>query len=115
MGLSPAEVGLELHHGIAPSTPQPLHRSCEKVFQALGEKSPPEKFNRLTILIRAFTQMHLPEISGKLRLLISPTGYILVRGDYFAPGFEARANLTLYRSASGTSLLGAHLLVEAHP
>ena len=48
----------------------------------------PEKLLRLLVLVRPFAEMHLPEVGGELRLLVTTTRHVGVRRDDLAPGLE---------------------------
>src|SRR5207245_6708662 len=67
MRFAAAEVGLQLYHRITTGSGDALHRADKQSAQAFRQISAPEELGWLAIFIRSFTEMHLPEISGKLR------------------------------------------------
>ena len=72
-----------------------------------------EELDRVAVLVRPLSHMHLPQICGKLGLLVASAGYIFVRGDHLAPGLEVACGRALDCGASTLAFLAAHLLVKA--
>ena len=110
--LAAAEVSLKLYDRIASGIREPPDCPDQKLVQTRRQKGAPEKFHRFAVFVRSFAQMNLPEIRGKLRLLVSPARDIFVRIHHFAPRFEATGHLALDGCTRATPLLGSHLLVE---
>jgi hypothetical protein len=58
--------------------------------------------------------MHLPQVGGKLGLLVAAAGHVFVRHHHFAPRLEAARHAAFDGGAGRLALLAARLLVEAH-
>ena len=112
--LAAAEVGLQLHDRVAALAGQPPHGADQHLLQALGEVGAAEELHRVAVFVRAFAQMHLPQIGGELGLLVAAAGHVLVRRHHLAPGLEAAGHAAFDGGAGALALLAAHLLVEAH-
>ena len=59
--------------------------------------------------------MHLPEVSGKLRLLVAAARHIGMRRYDLAPGLERAGRRRLDQRAARLALLATHLLVVGQP
>ncbi len=57
--------------------------------------------------------MHLPQVGGELRLLVTAAGNIAVGADDLAPGGQPAGGRALDGRAGALAPLAAHLLVEA--
>ena len=115
MGLAAAEIGLQLHHGIAALAGQAAHRPDQHSLQAFGQVGAAEELDRIPVFSRAFAQMHLPQVGGELGLLIPAACHILVGRHDRPPGFQAGGGRALDRQTGLFAPLAPRLLVEAHP
>ena len=115
VGLAAAEVGLELHHRVAALARDALHAADEQALEALGEVGAAEELRGLAVLVRAFAQVHLPEVGRELGLLVAAARHVRVRRDDLAPGLERAGRRRLDQRAARLALLAAHLLVEGEP
>ena len=59
--------------------------------------------------------MDLPEVGGKLCLLVAPARHIGVRRDDLAPWLERTGRRRLDEGTARLTLLAAHLLVKREP
>jgi len=112
VGLSPAEVRLQLHDGVAALAGQALHGPYKQSSEALRQVGAMEELNRVTVFVSPFPQVDLPEVRGELGLLVPAAGHVLMRADHLPPGLQAARDLAFDGAAGALSLLGAHLLVE---
>ena len=112
VGLAAAEVGLELDHRVAAGPGHPLDASHQQALEAVGEVGPPEELSGLPILVAAFAQVDLPEVRGELRLLVTATGHIGMRGYDLAPGLKGRGGCGFDEHRAGLTLLLSGLLLE---
>src|SRR6266849_2226627 len=112
MRLAATEVGLELHHWVATLASEALHRTHEQALQALGEVGAAEELDRVFILIRSLAQVYLPQVGGKLGLLVAATGHVPVRRDYLAPGFQGTRSGAFDSRAGAPTPVATSLLVE---
>ena len=94
---------------------QSLHAAHEQAFQALGDIGATKELLRLPVLVRAFAQVHLPEVRRELRLLVAPARHVGVRRNKLAPGLERAGRGRLDQRAARLALLAAYLLVEGEP
>jgi len=78
------------------------------------EKRSTEELRRVLVFRRAFAQMHLPQIGGKLRLLIAAARHVVVRHHDLAPWFQAADHARFDGCAGRLSLFAARLVVKAH-
>ena len=115
MGLAAAEIGLQLHDGIAALAGQAAHRPDQHPLQAFGQVGTAEELDRIPVFSRAFAQMHLPEVGSELGLLIPAACHILVGRHDRPPGFQARGGRALDRQAGLFAPFASRLFVEAHP
>ena len=115
MRLAAAEIGLQLHDGIAALAGQAAHRPDQHSLQAFGQVSAAEELDRIPVFSCAFAQMHLPQVGGELGLLIPAACHILVRRHDRPPGFQARGGRALDRQAGLFAPFAPRLFVEAHP
>ena len=115
MRLAATEVCLEVHHRIAVPSGQALHRTDQQASEAFGEIGPTEELARILVLVRSLAEVHLPQVGGKLGLLVAPAGHIGVRRDHLAPGFQADRGGTLNGRAGLLPTLAPALFVEADP
>ena len=112
--LAAAEIGLQLHDRIAAPDGQPAHGADQHLLQAGGQVGTAEELHRVAVFVRAFAQVHLPQVGGKLGLLVAATGHVFMRHHHFAPGFEAGRHAAFDGDARRLAFLTARLLVEAH-
>ena len=56
----------------------------------------------------------MPQVSGKLGLLVVAAGHVLMRVHDLAPWLEATCDLALDGRAGALAFLAAHLLVEVN-
>ena len=115
MGLATAEVRLEVNNWIASFACKAADGPNQQSLQAFRQIRAPEELDGFSILVCAFTQMHLPEIGGELGLLIAPARDVPVWGDDFAPGLQAGRSGAFNRRARLFAPLSARLFVKAHP
>src|ERR1700687_4289909 len=112
VGLAAAKVVLQRYDRIAALAGEAPNGTGKKPLQAFGQGRAAEELDRLPVLVRALTQMHLPQAGGKLSPLVTAGGHVLVRLHHLAPGYESARDLTLDGRARALALLAAHLLVE---
>ena len=110
-----AEVCLELYDRVASRSGDALNASDKQPLEALGEKCPAKELLWVSILVRSFAQVDLPEVRGELRLLISPARHVGVWGDDFAPGLQRAGHRPFDQCAPNFALLPAHLLIVDQP
>ena len=115
VGLATAEVRLELNDGIAAFAGEAADGPNQQTLQAFRQIRSPEELDGFSILVCAFTQMHLPEIGGELGLLVSPACNVLVGRDDFPPWLQAGRGGAFNRRSCLLAPLPARLFVEAHP
>ena len=115
MGLAAAEVGLQLDDGIAALAGQAAHGPGQHASQALGQVGAAEELGRVPVFIRAFAQMHLPEVGGELGLLVAAACHVRVGRHDLPPGLQVGGDRTLDRQAGLAAALAPRLLVVAHP
>ena len=111
--MPPPKLGLKLDDRVAAVPGESLHRPDEHPLQAFGQEGPPEELNGLAVLGNSFTNVDLPEVRGKLRLLVATARYVFVGARDLAPRLELSGGLTLDGRSRALSLLVAHLLIEA--
>src|SRR5262249_36728966 len=110
--LAATKVSLELYHRVAAVARDAAYCPNEQAFEAICQERAPEKLNRILVFVRPLTQMHLPEIGGKLSLLIPSAGNVLMRRDNFPPGLEISRYRALDGRTCGLALFSSHLLVK---
>ena len=115
VGLAAAEVRLELNDGIAAFAREAADGSNQQPLQAFRQIRAPEELDGVSILVCAFTQMHLPEIGGELGLLVASARDVPVGGDDFPPRLQARRGNAFNRRSRLLAPLSARLFVEAYP
>ena len=115
MRLAAAEVGLELHDRVAATAGQTPDASDEEAVQALGEEGAVEELAGIAVLVAAFTEVHLPEIGGELRLLVATAGHVRVRRNDLAPRLQRACRRGFDERAAGPPLLAPCLLVDHEP
>ena len=113
--LAAAEVGLQLHDRVPAQARQPSQTGSEQPLQALREESTAEKLLRIAVFVRAFAQMHLPQIRGELRLLVAAARHVPVRGRDIAPSLQRGTAARLHRRAGRAPFFAAHLLIQHQP
>ena len=113
--LAAAEIRLELHHRIARIFPEPLERAREQTLETLREESAAKKLHRVAVFVAALAEIDLPQVSGKLSLLVAALRHVAVRRHHLAPRFECALGLTFERSACRAAFLAPHLLVKFQP
>ena len=86
--LAAAEVGLQLDDRIPAPAGQALDAADEKPLQTLREIRPAEEFGGVSVLVRALSEVDLPQVGGELRLLIAAACDIGVRSHDFSPGLQ---------------------------
>ena len=104
MGLAATKVCLQLHHRVTAAPVQTQDRINQQLFQAVGQVGAAEKLQRLAVLGGALALVHLGEVGGELRLLVTATGHILVRSNHLTPGFQVACGAGVQRQ---TGLLPA--------
>ena len=110
--LAAAEVGLELHDRVTPLPRKALDRASQQALQTVGEIGTTEKLDRVLILVRPLTQVHLPQVGGELGLLVAATGHVPVRRHDLAPGLQVACCRTFDGRAGAPAPFAAGLLVE---
>src|SRR5262245_38718014 len=105
VGFAPAEVGLQLHHGIAALPRDALYAAHQQTLQALGQECATEELLGLLVLVRALAEMHLPEVGGKLGLLVTPARDVGVRRYNLPPRLESSGRRSLDQRAPDFALL----------
>src|SRR5260221_14480964 len=85
MRFAAAEISLELHHRVAALTRDPLHHAYEQSLEALSEGSSAKELDWLFVFVGPLAHMNLPEVRGKLGLLVTAAGHIFVRRHHFPP------------------------------
>ena len=113
MGFAATKVGLQLYHRITTPLCHASHGTNQHLLQTFGQISTAEKLNRVTILIGTFTKMHLPEVGGKLSLLVTATGHIVMRHNYLPPRLEHTGHPGFERNTRRFSALSPRLLIKA--
>ena len=115
VGLAAAEVRLELNDGIASSAREAADGPNQQTLQAFRQIRAPEELDGFSILVCAFTQMHLPEIGGELGLLVASARDVPVGGDDFPPRLQAARGGAFNRRSRLLAPFSARLFVEAYP
>ena len=93
VGLAAAEVGLKLHHRIAPRAGEPAGGTDEERAQAVGQVGASEELPGITVLRRCAAGMDLAEVGRELGLLERAGRDVLVRLHDLAPGLEATGGI----------------------
>src|SRR5689334_21399082 len=112
MSLAATEIGLELDHGVAAAIGQPTHSAHQQPTQALGQVGAAKELDRVAVFVRSLAEMHLPEISGELGLLIAATRHVAVGCDDLTPRLEICGSLRLDSRTGAPASFSANLLVE---
>ena len=89
--------------------------SDQQALQALRQVGPSKELDRVPILVRPFTEMHLPEVGRELGLLVPPARDVPVGRDDLPPWLEAGGGSAFDSGARLPAPLPARLLVEAYP
>ena len=114
VGLAAAEIGLQLNDRIATPSGKATRRPDQHSLQAFGQVGTAKELDRVPVLIRAFAQMHLPQVRRELGLLVPAARHVLVGGHDLAPRFQARGGRALDRQAGLSAPFASRLFVEAH-
>ena len=80
VGLAAAEVGLQLHDGLAALAVQALESICQQTSQALGQVGAAEELGWVAVLGGTLAEMYLPEVGGEFGLLVVAAGHVGVGG-----------------------------------
>src|SRR5947209_13674731 len=112
MGLAATEVGLKLHHRIAGLSGHALYSPNQQTVQAFGEIGAAEKFRWLFVFIAAFAYMDLPQVGGKLSLLVASAGHVPVRIHYLAPRLQVSGGLAFNGCPGSFALFATLLLIK---
>ena len=115
VGLTAAEVRLELNDRVSASAREAADGPHQQPLQAFRQIRAPEELDGVSILVCAFTQMHLPEIGGELGLLVAPARDVPVGGDDFPPWLQAGRGGAVNRRSRLLAPFSARLFVEAYP
>ena len=113
--MPPPEVGLQLNDGVSAPSREAVDCPDQQALQTFRQVRPPEELDRVAVLVRPFTQVHLPEVGRELGLLVAPARDVLVGGDDLPPWLEAGHGGASDCGARLPAPLPARLLVEAHP
>jgi len=70
---------------LAAGSGHPFQRPLEQPFQPLGDERAAKELGRVLVLVRPLILVHLPEIGGKLGLLITTACHIFMWGHYLTP------------------------------
>jgi hypothetical protein len=111
--LPAAEVRLELNDRVAALARDPQDGAREEALQAVREVSTPEELDGIAVLVRPLAEVNLPQVGGKLGLLVPSARDVLVRRHDLAPRLQGPGGGALDRRARALSLLAPDLLVEA--
>ena len=109
------KIGLQLHHRVAALAGQALHAAHQQPLQAFRQKRAPKKLHRFAVFIAAFAQMHLPQVSGKLGLLVTSARHVGMRRNHLAPRFKHAGRCGLDQRAARLALFATHLLIHRQP
>ena len=71
-----------------------------------------KELHRVLVLVRPLAQVHLPQVGGKLGLLVAATGHVPVWRHHLAPGFEIARRCAFDGRASASAPIAAHLFIE---
>jgi hypothetical protein len=112
VGFAATEVRLELHHRVATLASEALDRAHQQALQTLGEVGTAKKLHRVPVLVRPLAEVHLPQISGKLGLLVAATGHIPMRRHDLAPRLQVARSGAFDGRASAPAPVVAYLFVE---
>ena len=113
VGLAAPEVGLQLNDGVAAPTREAADCPDLQALQAFRQVGPPKELDRIPVLVRPFTQVHLPEVGCELGLLVAPARDVLVGCDDLPPWLEAGGGSASHSSARLPAPFPTRLLVEA--
>src|SRR5690349_9437436 len=95
MGFAAAEIRLQLDHRVAALAVQTLDRTSQQALEAFRQIRAAEELDRLAVFVRALADMHLPEVSRELRLLVAPARNVWMRAHHLPPGLERAGCLWL--------------------
>ena len=119
--LAPAEVGLQLHDGVAADTRETLDRPRDQLAEPLGDEGAPVELRRVAVLGRCRASPHLVQVGGVLGHFEASRGDVVVRLDHLSPGRQPRLHPglgALSHAAPGAATLlleleAQQLLMEA--
>ncbi|MXZ30354.1 MAG: hypothetical protein F4Z22_05830 [Acidimicrobiia bacterium] len=83
--LATAEVGLQLHDGVAAAAGETLNCAGDQLAEPLGYEGAPVELGRVAVLGRGRAAPHLVKVGGVLRHLETPGGDVVVRLDDLPP------------------------------
>ena len=115
MRFAAAEVRLQLDNGVAPIAIEAQDRLRQQPPQPFGQKRATEELGRVLVFVRAFALIHLPQVGGKLRLLIPSAGDVGMRRHDFSPRFQPSLRLPFGRLECLFPHLRAALFIEQGP
>ena len=98
--------------GSPPCASKALDCAHQQALQTLGEIGAAEELDRVFILVRPLAQVHLPQVGGKLGLLVAATGDVPVRRHDLAPGLQIACRCAFDGRASAPAPIAAHLFIE---
>src|SRR6266436_2704687 len=106
VSFAPAKAGLEINHGVAAGSAQPL--------QAMREKGALEEIARDAIFFGADIVINLRQVGGELSKLVAPRSDIGMGCNDLAPGTQPSYRSALNGCYCDLACLVAGLFLEAH-
>src|SRR6266536_3161129 len=111
--LAAAEVGQQLHHGIASVRVQPIQGVGKQVTQTFCDIGTLKEIAGIAILVGSFASCDLPEIGGEFRLLKTTGGDVGMWSDDITPGTQSPCRVALDGSNSCLAYFFPGLILKA--
>ena len=93
VGLAAAEVGLQFDNRASTLAGKPYQCAGQQPLEPFGDERAAEELGRILILVGAFVLIDLPQVGGKLGLLVGALHHVAVRSDHLAQGFKPPCGL----------------------
>ena len=110
--LAAAEVGLQFDDWISTLAGKPDQCAGQQPLQSFGDECAAIEFRWVLVLFRTFVLIDLPQIGGKLGLLVGAFHHVAMRSDHFTPRFQSALRLALGGDERRLPHFAASLLVE---
>ena len=98
--------------GFPPLPASRTNAPVNRPLQPFGDERAAEELGRVLVLFRPFVLIDLPQVGGKLGLLVGALHHVAVRSDHFTPRFQPALRLALGGDERSLPHFAASLLVE---